>query len=618
MQRHKAAIHGLDTGNLPTGVVANRDRDLSSEPSQNLVTYTDVVDVVVAEVSRRGYMMAPNILGEWGGFKVYKEMGFSERGLNMPNTWKRYKTLTPGTIGAKGFLEHLRDIIEHILANDDDYTKEFKDKSIKWFLSVAERPSDAKSVARLSSAADTSEETVYSTLSGKASKCHKWLPPIDSFSAEIQQLNPLDLLTVFPTAEAQIFMLGLGKMLAGVSGAKHVETSLEYRSRAIFHIMESTGGVGKSWLLDNLLPETLKELGYNTSTIDQRMERFSTIHWCPSDYAILDDATDATLIKVLSSSTMKSVATNSSIFAEAKGIQGRDIVCTTTPFIASNCSNIYALYERMDSAQLSRHIPIQVYNSKELELRYGDEWRQYRLPERWATLAKQYQCSEQVLMMWLLRNSLDYFLDCVGYDPATMLQNKDSYRLETEFETLRSQLRVKTSLSHREELVDGLAQLVALSIAKSPFSEQLVDKVDDLTLHSDWLCTLLQCWLKDKDTYGESLEAMKLPSLSTGVISQIKNQLQDFKDMAQTKPQPAVWDAIAERLISKTLVQYGTSKGGTSTTMQYYSGLWSNVARTTLALYIEKYKAMSAKDIPPYTMTVITGFSAKLLNIDGL
>lgn len=609
MKRHKSAVHGEDMGNMPSGVVANRDRD-KDEYSDFLVTYNDVFEELQRDITRHGYTLVPHLGGEWAGYRAYRLSSFEHAGLEMPAAWRYNKVVQPGK-AQNHWLESLKDVVERAV-RDGERSKEFKDKASKWYSAVVERPGDTKSVAYMASMMGNKELGTTQTVSGEVSGAHKFVPAREHFATAIQKIDPKSLLTIFPEAEAQLFMLGLGKMLAGVSGTKWVEGSIDYRSRAIFHIMEPSGGVGKSWLLDHVLPETLKVLGYKTATIDPRMERFSTIHWCPSDYAILDDATDSILVKVMASTVMKSVATNSSIFAEAKGIQGVDIQCVTTPFIASNCNNIYALYEKMDAAQMSRHIPLQVYSSKELELMHGDGWRQQRLPEHWARVATAAGTDEQGLMMWLLRCSLDYFLKVVGFDAEEGFQNIEQYRLEEEFDHWRSKLRVATKLSHREELTEGIAQMLALAVAHSPYSAQLVGKVETLTLHSDWLCTLLECWWKDREAYPEELGGMQLTSMSTGIINQLRNQLQDFREMAITKPQPAVWEAITERLISRNLIQYGTRKSGESTTMAHYASLWCNTAKS-LPLLVQKYQELGAASVPPHTMSVLIQFSTTLL-----
>lgn len=611
--RFSAPPAGSDESKPPIGYRANRDSDVKGEQEnfiEQLDSYREAIAHIRATLRKSGYALVAEPLGEWGGFRVYERSTLSIPGLTCPRDWGMYRALTPNGDGSAAFIASFKLAATALLNGESP--KSVKERVVKFYLAIVDRPRDTKSVAYSASQGFYNEDDLKRTLSG-ANDCHKVVPPLEWFSDDLQRYDTRELLTVFPDAEAEIFMLTMGKMLAGSSGTKTIEGTLEYFFRGLIHLIDPQGGIGKSWLLSQI-SNTLGTLGYTTGVIDPRMREFSHINWVGKDFTMLDDANVRNLQSVLLNGVMKSAATNAdSIFAEAKGVQGQNVKVNTTVFIASNCSNIYTLYEKMDTAQMSRHIPVQLFTQKELELVHGNGWEQFRLPEYWGNEAKRLGVKIETLFMLFFRQCLDKFLEVTGYslERGVMVRTKES-RLEKVMKELRSQLRLDTSLNHREELVEAMAEMVALATVVSPYRARIEAKLEQTMPTSSWLITLLNIWLRDTKDMPDWAQFFNLPGLCPQIRAQLIQMVDDFKSAEASKSQAQLFEAILDRMRSaKSMSAYSVDKKEDGS-LAYYSGMWSQHQRT-LSLYVKKFEGCDTTEIPPYTMSQLINLGNSLL-----
>ncbi len=610
MQRFVPA--GMDTGKPATGYKASSERlpDETGEKGAELISYRELTLKVITELGLRGYELVPSLGGEFAGFRVYADSALEVPGITPPRGWTYKRELRSGDPKLSSFYLTLRVVLEEFI--EDDESDEVKGIYKKMYTALVDRPRDKNTtLAQTSLGLAMDGDARRRTIAGR-SGCQVFVPRYEWFSPELQALDPLSLITILPEAERLQFSLIVGKMLAGSPGRKLSEGTLQYTMRAIVHLIDPVGGIGKSTLLDSspsgdgYLVKGLETLGYLTNSVDPEMSSFS-FGWVNDDYARLDDSTFNTLVSVLTHSNTKSVATHGNIFVNLKGIQGRKQKAQATLFLASNLENVPALLRRLDKAQCSRHQPLRCYTPSELKLMYGDSWGDYRIAEYWTAKAKELGVSTNSLMLRYLQFCLDMFLDAIGVTVVNenIVQDMSQYKLEELMSANKALFRADTELHHRSELMSGVLRLIAISASVNPLlTPKILQNVESLTLSPRMLHSLLTIWVHCRKQLPEWCKEMSLPSLADSCQDTLQPNIGDLSEMCKSQEPAKAFTAMVKHLRTKrSNIPYASGRSG-DVDLEQYTGIFSQGLDTIKLMMTEMSGRELVDELPDTVLEV--------------
>ena len=290
------------------------------------------------------------------------------------------------------------------------------------------------------------------------------------------------ILGIYPEAEQQALLLGLGRTLAG---SNH-DVALGSKGR---HKLDSTyrnlnlsygdAGIGKSTLF-NRLSEVLKEHGYDVVTIQPNMNRFSlSPQAAKASMLYIDDMTDRTLIDWTgaNSNLLKSYVTNGTISIEQKY---RDPVqLEARGVIFSNANNIprKAIYQATKDSGFESRLTI-MRTKNHSQLTDGKGTHDYH--GVWQTVCDEYGVTNDDIALVLLRHGYEYYMSSLGYSKddsgAFDLATKPKTGLlKKEIDDIRSRL-VTQPQSKPNQFVSSVRALTEVAIGQLP--EDMRAKLD--------------------------------------------------------------------------------------------------------------------------------------------
>lgn len=594
MGRTRKPMDGSDRGKLATGETDKPGVDMEHQHQKDeengsgsrlpICAYADVLDRLMSDLEAKGFYMYPNPVGDFCCWDVYKKSFLDIEGLEVPEGFTYQKQIRArDPIARANFLAVVRHIAEGHRYESSGKEAGVWEKVVLAFEDDLNNPKNQ--VARIGQSR-TSGEYRKVTLNG-TSGAFKIVPKAEWFPEAIQQVNARKLLTLFPDAEARQLMLILGRAMAGATETETAEGMLYHTTRSYGLIVGHTAGMGKSTLL-NYISNAVAKLGYNVSTVATNDTRFGWGEVACSDLAILDDLTDDIQRRLLHDAKVKTIVSNGWMKVEEKGVNAVSVKASTVFLWATNVHNP-SHYIGMDEGSISRLNQLDTYAPHELQTAYPDI-EDARILPYWKKLAEDTGTSTDVLAMWLLRQSLDYFLTSCGYyfDEDGQLAKDDSADyLEEVIKTNRKDFRIDVGLGHAEELPTTAAHLVAMAIstARACDVKKLMVALDRLDYNPDLLIQQLRVFLVEGEALNRpELEPLRLKRLSASVKKYIEAKVSDFDRLHVTRSSSQSFGVIVEELVSTNGFKYPQKSS-------QYQPYWI-AAKRLIPIYIQRYQSL--------------------------
>lgn len=577
---------GMDSGKDYEGYVnKNVDYD-NDEPTLELTSFSDLVDILDRELEYKGFCLKPAINGSFCGFDAYARMFPKIEGLNIPETFWYWKRVDSSKDSERvKFLQAIKDVCNEQFETANKSTKPMWVKVLRNFCDVANNPkSDVAGVA--------SNRVKFGATHRKATlTCRpgyfKYIPLLEWFPERVRQLDVRELLSLLPDAEAEFLMLLLGRLAMGARDTDVAEGTIAHTFRSYAILVGTSAGMGKStWM--GYLNKTLGILGYSTCSLPTTGRPFGYGRVATSDLASVDDLTAETQKPFIRGNVTKMLASNEVLPTEEKGQPHLDVRSVCVMLGATNSHN-YSDYIGMDSGSLSRLSLLHTYTEDEIKLVHPG--KDARWKPTWDRLAKELKVSHECLMAYLLRVCLDKFIAITdhSYEGGWLVKGEND-KLEVTVKSLRNKFRIKPDLNNTKELIDNAAHLVACAIAntKQAGQERMLAKLADLDYSVDILVAQLDLFTSVK-SYSSGIEALELKELSCNVKKNIRAQVSEYRQFSANLSPDSAFSKVASLLVARhTNFRYPEK-------LSSYAALWQE-AKVKIPSLVEYYSQVGTDE----------------------
>jgi len=437
----------------------------------------------------------------------------------------------------------------------------------------------------------------------------RFVPKREWFAPAVQEVDPLGLLDLLPEAEAKAVMLTLGRACVGPDGdllAKSVYAGtdggktywdtqlnqLEHTFRT-FSILVGDPGLGKSTMFGDYILPVMRKFGFRVAALSQELGTFSSAGVVDSDLVFLDDLAAKGVEALINSADIKSMVTGGTIavnekFEKIRAANPRPAFLALTnqipPYVWSNA----------DPGVLARFHQLSTRTTRELVGKGFDNRPMFS----WEATANKLGCKKETLAAWLLRCSVDYFLETIGYDPETLSQVTES-SLEQECNRLRDSYVIQAGLNHVKELTEGVVNLVALAAAAcKDITEKDLRMLSDLSFSWELLVPYLSLvtnrdlleHVKEKPSEKElhvmlALKAVRCPSINFYAQSKSVNaKLEEWGNQVKSKSQAGAFEFLMSQIVARNGFGFPAKESR-------YAPYWSNAMKDLALNYRELRKA---------------------------
>lgn len=303
---------------------------------------------------------------------------------------------------------------------------------------------------------------------------HKVVPKLDWFDERIQSINPEDLLRHFSgEAERKLFMLWLGRVVSGNRNSNIVEffgKGLDTGCR-LLAILVGEAGNGKSFTL-GILGEVLKSLGFGTASVPEMSARFGWDKTSSADFSSCSDLSAGSFKQLVCDSigTTKilQIVTGDTIDADVKNVSSVEVQPKAALGFATNEVPVEAQIAP-NEGMVSRVCLLSTVTKIELGQRWG--LAPMNAKEAWENILESLGIEPtqewlRCLMAYLLRKSLDYYLETAGYsyELGSLVKSNRKVSLEKIIEELKQGTKEKLECAHKYEIPDLAIRGLALAV----------------------------------------------------------------------------------------------------------------------------------------------------------
>lgn len=567
----------------------SRDADVSvSEHEDAFVSFSSLMVKLRNKLAVEGYFLIAEPRGYFGGFNVYEVRKPSvPSGITIDRSFKTLVRLETRQ-DYEAFQTVIADVCRACSADANEHFKAWV-KVYKGFTDDVANKNNPLLSASLAEIKGNRGVRPSRTLSGKVAGCQEWVPPRDAFDPEVQAITPEQLLAILPPAERDTFMLFIGRVLAGINGDTLADGEVSHGARMLVMVI-GEAGVGKS-TLQQYLADAMNALGYTCKAFGG--EQKTSFGWVPAVLAsmvTIDDLTDEYTGRMLNDHRIKTLASSGqSAFREMYSTD-IDLQCRAGVFMLAN-SMEYRQQLTLDGGVLNRLHQLECYSKDELEAN-GTAIT----PVTWNALSQQLGYPVQTMATWLLRLCLDRFLEVTGHTwvNGVLQPDFDKNRLEKVLDANREQYRIKSGLTHIEEIVSAAAHMTALTIATNPSynPDKLLAAVGDMSFSPTLLLAVLFPFIKQKQLEGR-LATMQLHELSRDIrLNHLGRRLTDLDGSFVQKLQDRTIDQAFSDVTSEMMSVYGIKYPHK---MAAWSSLWFR-ERRKVAGYVPLYVGVDSMD----------------------
>lgn len=584
--------------NLKGIKIMSYDKSRSNDPkssdndnaTDDYISNSEVWSSIVAAMDTKGYSIRPELGGLFGGHNVYVQArNFDIDGVTPPASFHYRRR-----IGLDDMPRLRRTFLDTITALKAEASSKYEVKVIgDLTTSFLDKPGDVRTPlfqqSFITNAFQAAEDTTrIGTLSGKPG-CFKVVPQIEWFPTSVQNFNARNLLTLLPDAEADQFMLLLGRAAVGASRTKTAEGVIEHTSRSYALIVGNEAGLGKSTLMNYIL-SAMTKLGYNVTNIPINETKFGWGPVAQADISYIDDLTSADQKRLISDPRVKSIASNNVLKVEEKGMPAQDIRATTVMF---GCTNMHdtSHYIGMDSGSISRVNFLDSYSSNDLARVWGTD-RNYRTKNFWEETAVELGVSVECLAAYLVARSAQYFLSVIGYqvNENKWLEKVNESELEAVTKANREAFRIDTNLRHVEELATVAAHAVALTIAFAKPKERanMLAAVEGLAISADFLLPVVRLFATAPKKFEGVLANLNLNRTDRSCRRYIAKKLKTMEGLDDRQTSDQAFTTIINELQSVDAIKYPQKR-------YHYMSSWCTVRRE-IQYWVAQYEEIAQAD----------------------
>ena len=285
----------------------------------------------------------------------------------------------------------------------------------------------------------------------------KYLPKCD---ASLDVLTPDDLLPIFHDPKRKMFMLCLGRMIAGSPGELFDHY---YRS---FCLIKGEPKTGKTSLV-SLVTRTIEKLGFTTSTFSKLNVDFGLHEIATADLAYSDDLNTEQLKRIIEAPNFKQIVSGSKIRSSVKFMSDVEVQSSAVFLANINRFDPACLYNT-DDGVLNRLAVLELKTLDDIKNHLFSEdsasfgSTDVRPHSHYSFLAKKLGVSVDAIVVRLLNLSFEYFRSVC-----------EAEALEQTVETLKTRLQYKIY----QDMGKPLASLLQISYALKTGA----GKIKDLT-----------------------------------------------------------------------------------------------------------------------------------------
>jgi hypothetical protein len=583
----KRAPKGADAAKAIPGYTEKQK--IGEDFTASLGTFRDALSEVIGRLAPNGYMVRAEQGGEFCGFSVYRlEAPEDLPGLLPDPNFQMYRKVgLHDAIARDQFYADLDLVIAELRDQTDNKT--LKRDLLTVLQDLKDKPGNIKSNTGQASAGFYEAAGHMITLTGRNGLC-KIVPPREWFSEEVQAINARDLLTLWPDAEAEMLMLMLGRVMVGPKDEAVSEGVIHHTMRSYGISVGHEPGLGKSTFLGWLIG-TLEYLGYTTEPVNLRLGVFGWGPVASADLAYVDDLSDDGQRELMQLGLIKSIVSGHTIKAEEKGLAA---VKVNSRCVLLGCSNGSdpSNFIGMDPGSINRCNQLYTRTSSELTDAYGPG--DHRLKQRWEALSESLNTEPTVLMAWLLRSSVDLFLQTSGHsisDRGVVEYEPDRDGLENRVRELRGQFVIKVNLDHAESLISAI--LHGLAVYRATLEGDKAREFDEYFIETDFSPSLvLDCLEHQADRKAlQGWDGLQVRGLSRACLEYISPKLPAYRNKAATMSLPELFKAVMGELVSV----HGFKYPGTLT---FYNPKWATHKRYFYPLVEIYKKRISSEKLP--------------------
>lgn len=579
-------------------------------------TSADLFQQLVRYMRTKGIKALSIPGGSWAGFELYVLDTFNVPELQVPKEFRYWRTLR--THEEKDRLI-VKEAIQGCASIECQGGADKKTQS-RWLGFVeawsAYMASEQTTLWQIANGMKTTAPYRTRTFRGTSGH-HVVVPPAEWFPQCVRDVSVYDLLSIMPSAEADMLMLNLGRAVVGYSGQESGEGLVEHDYR-YFCGLVGGANLGKSTLVEKFIKPALQLIGCKVDTWNLRQNNpFGWARRACSDVYFLSDVLTKDTVNVIGDPQQKILASGEAITTEEKG-KGDVIIERPSAggfLFLANGLDVSRLQIMDDDGVSDRFKALMCRERAELKELYGQE------PDTedptalrgmtglyWNRLAKDLGVSTQVLALWLLSQSADRFLSACGYSfQDNYLVQSAVPSLKTRVAEISSQLRMSNTIKSKEELIDAIKYGVAYYVMNMGESdkEAVLSHLDELEFNHQVLLTALNitCFTP-WGTYPEWTQCFKIKSLAVGTCRPFIEKNSKTLETLHHCKEPASAFEYVTRFMKTTKNMFGYPTHPVS-----YSNLWRS-ALIEIPLIVKSLEADKEKRVGKDLRGYIQGYRA--------
>jgi hypothetical protein len=410
------------------------------------------------------FRIEPDISSPFGFHRVYKLIHPYLDHINVPDEFYAWKEISTEAELSKLEEIIIRDMADVELGGCEELSKFFKPivqgnkncmggiyeyvRKLYWVRDAEERENSGKPFylgINPYPRSDITEEY------GRRYAPYMYVPAKEWFPEQLHQLNIFDFLTIYPTTEAKLKALGIGRACVGpdnhyIDGVPKIV--INHTSRMGFITIGEDPGMGKS-ILYNMIFDAMLNLGYRKDTFDSLDSQFNLGGVISSNIIYKDDMSIKTLKGTLTSERTKILITGKDKMKVQD--KGKDAVNVRPIGVLFANSNHFSeslawgidagVADRVKLLATHRLVELQTKRMEGLSAESPDLRPEYHLP--W--LAEKLGVDVQTIMFYFLRLCVDYFTDVI-----------ENGNLMTEVKNLSVDLRYNLDMNGMSQILNFL------------------------------------------------------------------------------------------------------------------------------------------------------------------
>lgn len=349
-----------------------------------------------------------------------------------------------------------------------------------WFALFNGSPNQAR-ISKFAPFLDDTELQKFKTHSITGKKlAWKCIPPLETFDPEVQKINPHDLLSLLPAAEADSFLIHIGRIAYGMNRETVVD-GVKYRVNQVLEspedihyrwsmVLHGDANIGKSKLIEYLC-NAFRIAGYSSRALGTTFNQFGWKHFADKDICFVDDSVDKKILQMLMSDKMKTAISNGVQDFETKGRDGEENVSRAALIIAANR---LCFPQKFDVGVSNRFHFLQIHSRHQMQQKSQQRGRNMFPVSFWLDECERLNVSMECLGLYLIRRGLDRYLEVAGVvqqPDGTYKRDKEKVPSRTGIEDQLEKNREKYVFSPPIEDKEYISALCRRAFAVSAFLE---------------------------------------------------------------------------------------------------------------------------------------------------